>query len=107
MFGLFHAVLYTLSHTLTHSGSIILVPQQYFGSGVGQRAAGGVECRPGLEPVAEAEVGELDDTLLLEEHHVLRLQVPVHHVQPVTVGNGVDNLREVTLGHLGEERREW
>ncbi len=88
---------------LTHSRSVILVPQQDFRSRVGQRAAGGVEFFPGLKPVAEAEVGELDDALLLEEHHVLRLQVPVHHMQPVAVGDGVDNLGEVTLGHLGEK----
>ncbi|KAF3833676.1 hypothetical protein F7725_024880 [Dissostichus mawsoni] len=60
-----------------------------------QRAAGGVERLPGLKPVAEAEVGELDDAQLLEEHHVLWLQVPVHHVQPVAVGDGVDNLGEL------------
>lgn len=91
---------------LTHGGSVVLVAQQDFGGRVGQRAAGGAERLPRLEAVAEAKVGELDDALLLEEHDVLRLQVPVHHVQPVAVGDGVDDLGEVTLGHLGEERPE-
>ncbi len=91
---------------LTYSRSIVLVPEQDFRSRVGQRAARGVEFFPGLKAVAEAKVGELDDALLLEEHHVLRLQVPVHHVQPVTVGDGVDNLGKVTLGHLEEERQK-
>lgn len=90
--------------TLTHSGSVILVPQQDFRSRVGQRAARGVERLSGLKPVAEAKVGELDDALLLEEHHVLWLQVPVHHVQPVAVGDGMYNLGKVALGHLGKKR---
>lgn len=85
---------------LTHSRCIVLVPQQDFRSRVGQRAAGGVKFLPRLKPIAEAEVGELDDTLLLKEHHIFRLQVPVHHMQPVTVGDGMDNLGKVTLGHL-------
>lgn len=91
---------------LTHGRSVILVSQQDLGSGVGQRAAGGVELLAGLKAVAEAKVGELDDALLLKEHHVLGLQVPVHHVQPVAVGDGMDYLGEVTFGHLGEEKQE-
>lgn len=90
---------------LTHSRSVILVPQQYFRSRVGQRTTRGVQFFPGLKPVAEAEVSELDDSLLLKEDHVFWLQVPVHYVQPVTVGDGMDNLGKVTLGHLEKERQ--
>lgn len=93
-------------HTLTDGGGVVLVPQQDFGSGVRQRAAGRVERLPRLKAVAEAKVGQLDHALLLEEHHVLRLQVPVDHVQPVAVGDGVDDLGEVALGDLEQGRKE-
>lgn len=95
------------SPTLTDGGGVVLVPQQDFRSGVRQRAAGGAERLPRLEAVAEAEVGQLDHALLLEEHHVLGLQVPVDHVQAVAVGDGVDDLGKVALGDLeggGTER---
>lgn len=90
---------------LTDGGGIVLVAQQDFWSGVGQRATGRVEGLPRLKAVAEAEVGQLDHALFLEEHHVLRLQVPVDHVQPVAVGNGVDNLGEVALGDLEQGQK--
>lgn len=86
--------------SLTNSWGVVLVSQQDLGRRVGERAARGVELFAGLETVAEAKVGELDHALLLEEHHVLRLQVPVDHVQPVAVGYGVDNLGKVALGNL-------
>ena len=85
---------------LTDGGGVVLVPQQDLGGGVGQRPAGGAEVLPGAEAVAEAKVGELNQALLLEEHHVLRLQVAVHHPQPVAVGDGVHDLGEVALGQL-------
>lgn len=84
----------------TYGWSVVLVAKEDFRSRVRQRAAAGGQLLPRLKLVAEAKVSELHQSLFLEEHHVLRLQVPVHHMQSVAVRDGVDDLGKVLLGQL-------
>ncbi|KAG8143805.1 hypothetical protein E2320_000966 [Naja naja] len=83
---------------LTHSRGIILLAQQDLGGRVGEGAAAGGQHGARLEAATEAKVGELDHPLVLEEEHVLGLEVAVHDMQAVAVGDGMHHLGEVALG---------
>lgn len=83
---------------LTNCWSIVGVPEQNLWSGVGERAARGLQFLSGAELIAEAEVRELDHAQLLEEDHVFGLQVTVNDVEAMAEGDGVHNLPEVLFG---------
>ena len=63
---------------LTDGGRVVGVSEEYLRGGVGEAAAAGLELVAGVELVREAKVRQLHDAKLLEEHHVLGLQVPVN-----------------------------
>lgn len=84
----------------TYSWSIILITQQDFRCRVCQRSTTGCQLFPRLKFVTESKVGELDQPLFLEEHHILWLEVPVHHMQPMAVGDSMDNLGKIFLSQL-------
>lgn len=85
---------------LTYSRCVILIPQQDLGGRVGQRTTAGSELLSWLKLVAKAKVCKLDQALLLKEDHILRLQVSVHHVEPVAVRDCMHYLSKVLLCQL-------
>ena len=67
--------MWKLSILLTDCGRVVGVAEQDLWRGVGEAAAAGLEALAGVELVREAKVGQLYDAQLLEEDHVLRLEV--------------------------------
>ena len=74
-----------MKHGLTDGRRVVLITKEDLRGGVGERPAARLQPLTGVELVGEAEVGQLDEAQLLEEDHVLGLEVAVDHVQAVAV----------------------